>query len=63
MPAQALSFTSEPSFLFSTDLCGAELFISDTGSDCGVVKGNIGTTSAEIGDAFWGEKQAGSDRE
>ncbi len=41
----------------------AELFCSAGGSDCGIVNVNIGTSGAEIGGAFGGEKETGGGRE
>ena len=51
------------SSLFTTDLREAELFLSATGSDCGIANINIGTSGAEIGGAFGGEKETGGGRE
>jgi len=41
----------------------AELFVSAVGSDCGLANVNIGTSGAEIGGAFGGEKETGGGRE
>jgi aldehyde dehydrogenase (NAD+) len=41
----------------------AETFISQTGSDCGIANVNLGTSGAEIGGAFGGEKETGGGRE
>jgi aldehyde dehydrogenase (NAD+) len=41
----------------------AELFTSAAGSDCGIVNVNVGTSGAEIGGAFGGEKETGGGRE
>jgi aldehyde dehydrogenase (NAD+) len=41
----------------------AELFLSSEGSDCGIANVNIGTSGAEIGGAFGGEKETGGGRE
>ena len=41
----------------------AETFLSATGSDCGIANVNIGTSGAEIGGAFGGEKETGGGRE
>ncbi len=41
----------------------SELFLSAKGSDCGIANGKIGTSSAEIGGAFGGEKETGGGRE
>jgi len=51
------------SSIFTTDLREAELFLSATGSDCGIANVNIGTSGAEIGGAFGGEKETGGGRE
>jgi aldehyde dehydrogenase (NAD+) len=51
------------SAIFTTDVREAELFCSPTGSDCGIANVNTGTSGAEIGGAFGGEKQTGGGRE
>jgi aldehyde dehydrogenase (NAD+) len=51
------------SAVFTTDLREADLFTSACGSDCGIVNVNIGTSGAEIGGAFGGEKETGGGRE
>ncbi len=51
------------SAIFTLDLRQAERFLSATGSDCGIANVNIGTSGAEIGGAFGGEKQTGGGRE
>ncbi len=51
------------SALFTRDLCRAEQFLSAAGSDCGIANINIGTSGAEIGGAFGGEKETGGGRE
>lgn len=56
--AQGLS-----SALFSEKLQHVELFLSALGSDCGIANINIGTSGAEIGGAFGGEKDTGGGRE
>jgi aldehyde dehydrogenase (NAD+) len=56
--AQGLS-----SAIFTTDVRNAELFLSAVGSDCGIANVNIGTSGAEIGGAFGGEKETGGGRE
>ena len=56
--AQGLS-----SSIFTTDLQEAEEFLSHWGSDCGIANVNIGTSGAEIGGAFGGEKETGGGRE
>ena len=49
--------------IFTDDLQAAERFLSATGSDCGIANVNIGTSGAEIGGAFGGEKETGGGRE
>jgi len=56
--AQGLS-----SSIFTMNLRNAERFLSATGSDCGIANVNIGTSGAEIGGAFGGEKETGGGRE
>jgi aldehyde dehydrogenase (NAD+) len=56
--AQGLS-----SAIFTDNLQHAEYFLSHTGSDCGIANVNIGTSGAEIGGAFGGEKETGGGRE
>lgn len=51
------------SAIFTTDLREAEYYLSHAGSDCGIANVNIGTSGAEIGGAFGGEKQTGGGRE
>jgi aldehyde dehydrogenase (NAD+) len=51
------------SSVFTSDQAEAERFVSDEGSDCGIVNVNIGTSGAEIGGAFGGEKETGGGRE
>ena len=51
------------SAIFTTNLNAAEAFLSPTGSDCGIANINIGTSGAEIGGAFGGEKDTGGGRE
>jgi aldehyde dehydrogenase (NAD+) len=51
------------SSIFTMDLSEAERFLSSAGSDCGIVNVNIGTSGAEIGGAFGGEKETGGGRE
>lgn len=51
------------SAIFTTDLKAAERFLSAAGSDCGIANVNIGTSGAEIGGAFGGEKDTGGGRE
>ena len=48
---------------FTTDVREAELFLSSSGSDCGIANINIGPSGAEIGGAFGGEKETGGGRE
>ena len=49
--------------IFTSDLAEAERFVAAEGSDCGICNVNIGTSGAEIGGAFGGEKQTGGGRE
>jgi aldehyde dehydrogenase (NAD+) len=49
--------------IFTGDVREAELFCSATGADCGIANVNIGTSGAEIGGAFGGEKETGGGRE
>ena len=51
------------SAIFTRDLQEAETFLSSAGSDCGIANVNIGTSGAEIGGAFGGEKETGGGRE
>jgi aldehyde dehydrogenase (NAD+) len=51
------------SALFTDRLQNAEAFLSATGSDCGIANINLGTSGAEIGGAFGGEKDTGGGRE
>jgi aldehyde dehydrogenase (NAD+) len=51
------------SSLFTANLLVAEKFLSAEGSDCGIANINIGTSGAEIGGAFGGEKETGGGRE
>ncbi len=51
------------SSIFTTDMRHAERFLSAGGSDCGIANVNIGTSGAEIGGAFGGEKETGGGRE
>ena len=51
------------SSIFTTDLREAEQFLAQAGSDCGIANVNIGTSGAEIGGAFGGEKETGGGRE
>jgi aldehyde dehydrogenase (NAD+) len=51
------------SAMFTTSLISAETFLSHRGSDCGIANINIGTSGAEIGGAFGGEKETGGGRE
>jgi aldehyde dehydrogenase (NAD+) len=48
--------------IHSTNLGNIELFLSAAGSDCGIAKVNMGTTGADIGAAFGGEKETGGGR-
>ena len=51
------------SCLFTRDLAAAERFLGPAGSDCGIANVNLGTSGAEIGGAFGGEKDTGGGRE
>ncbi|MEI2454691.1 aldehyde dehydrogenase family protein [Lysobacter firmicutimachus] len=51
------------SSIFTANLKAAEAFLSAAGSDCGIANVNIGTSGAEIGGAFGGEKETGGGRE
>ncbi len=51
------------SAIFTNDMREAEQFLSASGSDCGIANVNIGTSGAEIGGAFGGEKETGGGRE
>jgi aldehyde dehydrogenase (NAD+) len=51
------------SALFTSQLRHSEQFLSTMGSDCGIANVNIGTSGAEIGGAFGGEKETGGGRE
>jgi aldehyde dehydrogenase (NAD+) len=65
---QAISFQNGvvqglSSAIMTTNMREAELFLSCSGSDCGIANVNIGTSGAEIGGAFGGEKETGGGRE
>ncbi|MDP3665184.1 MAG: aldehyde dehydrogenase family protein, partial [Sediminibacterium sp.] len=51
------------SAIMTVNMREAELFLSQAGSDCGIANVNIGTSGAEIGGAFGGEKETGGGRE
>jgi len=51
------------SSIMTLNLREAETFLSSRGSDCGIANVNIGTSGAEIGGAFGGEKETGGGRE
>ena len=51
------------SSIFTLDMREAERFLAANGSDCGIANVNIGTSGAEIGGAFGGEKETGGGRE
>ena len=51
------------SAIFTNEICEAEKFLSAMGSDCGIANVNLGTSGAEIGGAFGGEKETGGGRE
>ena len=66
--AQAIALNNEvpqglSAAIFTTDLREAETFMSAVGADCGIANVNIGTSGAEIGGAFGGEKETGGGRE
>lgn len=66
--AQAIEINNEvpqglSSALFTRDFRAAERFVSPLGSDCGIANVNAGTSGAEIGGAFGGEKETGGGRE
>jgi aldehyde dehydrogenase (NAD+) len=66
--AEAIAWHNEvpqglSSAIFTTDLREAEQFLAATGSDCGIANVNLGTSGAEIGGAFGGEKETGGGRE
>ena len=65
---QAIAYHNEvpqglSSAIFTNDLREAEQFLCARGSDCGIANVNIGTSGAEIGGAFGGEKETGGGRE
>jgi aldehyde dehydrogenase (NAD+) len=51
------------SAIFTNSMSYAERFVSSVGSDCGIANVNLGTSGAEIGGAFGGEKETGGGRE
>jgi aldehyde dehydrogenase (NAD+) len=51
------------SAVFTTHMLEAERFLAHSGSDCGIANVNIGTSGAEIGGAFGGEKETGGGRD
>jgi len=66
--ADAIAYQNEvpqglSSAIFTNDVREAEMFLSARGSDCGIANVNIGTSGAEIGGAFGGEKETGGGRE
>ncbi len=66
--AEAISFQNDvpqglSSAIFTRNLLESEAFLGHTGSDCGIANVNIGTSGAEIGGAFGGEKETGGGRE
>ncbi len=66
--AEALAWHNEvpqglSSAIFTNELREAELFLSARGSDCGIANVNLGTSGAEIGGAFGGDKETGGGRE
>ncbi len=65
---EAISFHNDvpqglSSSMFTLNIQNAETFLSSVGSDCGIANINIGTSGAEIGGAFGGEKETGGGRE
>ncbi|MCH7764748.1 MAG: aldehyde dehydrogenase family protein [Candidatus Marinimicrobia bacterium] len=65
---EAISFHNDvpqglSSAMFTMNIQNAETFLSSVGSDCGIANINIGTSGAEIGGAFGGEKETGGGRE
>lgn len=67
-PGEAIAIQNDvpqglSSAIMTTNLREAELFLSHAGSDCGIANVNIGTSGAEIGGAFGGEKETGGGRE
>ena len=67
-PAEAIAIQNDvrqglSSAIFTNDIRQAEAFLSPGGSDCGIANINIGTSGAEIGGAFGGEKETGGGRE
>ncbi len=65
---EAISFHNDvpqglSSSMFTMNIQNAETFLSSVGSDCGIANINIGTSGAEIGGAFGGEKETGGGRE
>jgi aldehyde dehydrogenase (NAD+) len=65
---QAIAMQNESAYglsssLFTQKMQHAELYLSHRGSDCGIANINIGTSGAEIGGAFGGEKDTGGGRE
>jgi len=61
--AQNASAHGLSSAIFTDRLQSAEAFLSAAGSDCGIANVNLGTSGAEIGGAFGGEKDTGGGRE
>jgi len=66
--AEAIAYHNEvpqglSSAIFTNDLREAEQFLCSRGGDCGIANVNIGTSGAEIGGAFGGEKETGGGRE
>ncbi len=66
--AEAIAWNNEvpqglSSAIFTNNLRSSEAFLSASGSDCGIANVNIGTSGAEIGGAFGGEKDTGGGRE
>ena len=63
LPGNTFSPQGLSSAIFTSDVREAETFLSPAGSDCGIANVNIGTSGAEIGGAFGGEKSTGGGRE
>jgi aldehyde dehydrogenase (NAD+) len=66
--AQGIALQNESRYglssaVFTRSLGSAELFLGAAGSDCGIANVNLGTSGAEIGGAFGGEKETGGGRE
>ena len=62
-PGASKTLDLSPSAIFTNNVKNSEKFLSARGSDCGIANVNIGTSGAEIGGAFGGEKETGGGRE